>query len=174
MVYGKMVPWLAVVSALVVMASGCGGSANLVPVGGNSQTSKNVTPSSAPIVVQPSPYIPNQNLPNTGATAQLQATKTVKNGIISKILVTVEVSNPTNYPLTGEVKVTFTDGGKPTTKIQTKTVTVQAMGKETLTFEDPAWGLDDANVEVKTQNGGYDPHGSGTTQTPYTQSPYGY
>ena len=168
--YGKMVPWMAVASALVVMASGCGGSANLVPVNGvNSQSSKNVTPSSAPIVVQPSPYMPNQTLPNTGVSAQLQATKTVKNGLMSKITVTVEVSNPTTYPLTGEVKVTFTDGGKPTDKIQTKTVTVQAMGKETLTFEDPSWSLDDATVEVTTQNAGYDPHGTG-----YAQNPYGY
>jgi hypothetical protein len=171
MVNGKMVPWLAVISALVVMASGCGGSANLVPVNGvNGQSSKNVTPSSAPIVVQPSPYMPNQNLPVTpGAATQLQATKTVKNGIFSKITVTVEVSNPTNYPLTGEVKVVFTNAGKATEKTQTKTVTVQAMAKETLTFEDPAWGLDDATVEVKTQNAGYDPHGSA-----YTPSPYGY
>ncbi len=173
--YGKMVPWLAVASALVVMASGCGGSANLVPVGGvNSQTSKNVTPSSAPIVVQPSPYMPNQNLPTPGVAAQLQATKTVKNGIFGKITVTVEVSNPSNFPLTGEVKVTFTDGGKATDKIQNKTVTVQPMGKETLTFEDPSWALDDATVEVKTQNGGYDPHGTGYTQNPYGQTPYTY
>ncbi len=172
----KMIPWFAVVSALMVMASGCGGSANLVPVSRVDQkSSKNITPSSAPIVVQPSPYMPNPNLPLTpGASNQLQATKTVKNGIFSKIVVTVEVTNPTNYPLTGEVKVVFTDGGKPTAKTQSKSVTLQAMGKETLTFEDPSWGLDDATVEVRTQNAGYDPHGSANGQSPYGQSPYGY
>ena len=169
MVNVKMVPWLAVASALVVMANGCGGSANLVPVNGaNSQASKNITPSSAPIVVQPSPYVPNQTLPNTGTSNQLQVTKTVKNGILSKIVVTVQVKNPTAYALTGEVKVVFTDGGKVTEKVQSKTVTVPAMGTETLTFEDPSWSLDDANVEVITQNSGYDPHGQGYGQT------YGY
>lgn len=176
MVNVKMVPWLAVVSALVVMATGCGGSANLVPVGGaNSQTSKNITPSSAPIVVQPSPYIPNQNLPTTGTSSQLQVTKTVKNGSflgIGKITVTVQVKNPTAYALSGEVKVTFTDGGKVTDKVQSRTVTVQAMGTETLTFEDPSSVLDDANVEVLTQNAGYDPHGTGYGQG-YGQG-YGY
>lgn len=173
MVNVKMIPWLAVASALVVMANGCGGSANLVPVGGaGGQSSKNITPSSAPIVVQPSPYIPNQNLPTTGTGSQLQVTKTVKNGLFSKITVTVQVKNPTAYSLTGEVRVTFMDGGKVTEKVQTKTVTVPPMGTETLTFEDPAWSLDDANVEVTTQNGGYDPHGAGYSQ-PYGQN-YGY
>ncbi|MNK80820.1 hypothetical protein D3C87_1005500 [compost metagenome] len=164
MVNVKMVPWLAVASALVVMANGCGGSANLVPVGGTNNQAKNITPSSAPIVVQPSPYVPNQNLPNTGTANQLQVTKTVKNGSflgIGKITVTVQVKNPTAYALSGEVKVTFTDGGKVTEKVQSKPVTVQAMGTETLTFEDPSSALDDANVEVITPNAGYDPHGAG-------------
>jgi hypothetical protein len=159
-----MVPWLAVASALVVMANGCGGSANLVPVDGTgSKSAKNITASSAPIVVQPSPYIPNQNqtLPNTGTGAQLQlSNKVVKNGLVSKIVVTVDVRNPTSYALTGEVKVVFTDGGKPTSKTQSKTVTVQPMASETVTFEDPSWTLDDANIEVITQNAGYDPHGT--------------
>lgn len=174
--YGKMVPWIAVASALMLMASGCGGSANLVPVNpSSSQNSRTLSPSAAPIVVQPSPYMPTQPLPNTGVTTQqLQFTKSVKNGIISKIVVTVVVTNPTMYPLTGEVKVTFTDGGKPTSKVQTETVTVQAMDKVTLTFEDPSWLLDDAIVEVTTQNAGYDPHGS-TLQNPVAGGyPYAY
>lgn len=177
MVSVKMVPWLAVASALMLMATGCGGSANLVPVDGvGPQSSMNITPSSTPIVVDPSPYIPNQNLPvNPGAGAhQLQVSKSVKNGTflgLGAIVVTVEVSNPTNFPLTGEVKVVFTDGGRPTDKMQSRTVTVPPMGKETLTFEDPASRLDDANVEVITQNAGYDPHGGMGGQNGY---PYGY
>ncbi len=166
MVNVKMVPWLAVAAALVVMANGCGGSASLVPVKGLDQESaKNVSPSSAPIVVQPSPYVPNQNLPSTGTGAQLKlANQKVDNGLFSKIVVTVEVHNPTNAPLSGEVKLVFTDGGKATAKTQSKNVTLQAMAKETLTFEDPSWGLDNATIEVVTQNAGYDPHGPANPQ----------
>lgn len=168
MVNVKMVPWLAVAATLVMLANGCGGSANLVPVNGMDQrAAQNVTPSSAPIVVQPSPYMPNQNVPVVpGPSAQLQATvKTVKNGSFlgaGKLTVTVEVRNPTSAPLSGEVKVVFTDGGKATEKTQSKQVTLQAMATETLTFEDPSWSLDGATVEAITMNGGYDPHGAQT------------
>lgn len=165
MAHGSMVPWLAVASALVLMATGCGGSANLVPVDGtNGKSAKNLLPSSAPIVVEPSPYVPNPVTPpqtNIGTAAQLQiANKKVENGKISKIVVSFEVRNPTSYPLTGEVKVVFTQGGKLTDKKQSKIVTVPPMGAEPVSFEDPSWLLNDANVEVITQNAGYDPHGT--------------
>lgn len=164
MAHVSMVPWLAVASALVLMATGCGGSANLVPVDGtNGKSTKNLLASSAPIVVDPSPYVSNPptQQPNIGTATQLQiANKQVQNGKVSKIVVTVDVRNPTSYPLTGDVKIVFTDGGKATAKTQTKTVTVAPLGSETVSFEDPSWTLDDGNVEVVTQNAGYDPHGS--------------
>lgn len=159
----SMVPWLAVASALVLMATGCGGSANLVPVDGtNSKSTKNLQASSAPVVVQPSPYVPTPSTPpTTGTATQLQvAGKSVQNGIVSKIVVTVEVRNPTSYALSGDVKVFFKNGGKRTDKTQTKPVTVAPMTTERVTFEDPSWSLDDADVEVTTQNAGYDPHGA--------------
>jgi hypothetical protein len=168
----KLIPWLAMAAALMLMANGCGGSANLVPVDGMDQKyAKNVTPSADPIVVQPSPFVPQQPVPQIPQMgAQLQATvKNIKNGSFlgaGKIVVSVEVRNPANAPLTGEVKVVFTNSGQPTQKTQSKSVTLQPMGSETLTFEDPDWGLDGATVEVKTANAGYDPHAPAYGQAP--------
>lgn len=84
---------------------------------------------------------------------QLEVTNTtIKTGMLSKIVVTVEVSNPASIPLSGEVKVFFTNGGKLTEKTQVRSITIPALGKETLYFEDPSWTLDGAIVEIVTQN----------------------
>lgn len=154
----RSLPWIF---CSVVLAAGCGGKATMVGVDPGSRQLSQPTATTAPVVVPatPAPYVPS----TPAVAAQLQANiKQKKNGSFlgsGKIVVTVQVKNPTTVPLIGELKVTFTDGGKPTAKVQTKQVALQAGESQDHTFEDPSWMLDDATVEVKTLNGGYDPHG---------------
>lgn len=164
MVNVKMVPWLAVASALMVMASGCGGSANLVPVNGLDKSAKNITPSSDPIVVQPSPYIPNQNLPSPGAmplqlpVTELSSDKNLWGNFNS---VTFQVTNPSPQQVQGTLKVTFTNQGISGKKEHVKEQSISLGAGQTSTYTiKPDATADKAVAVVELLQGvGYDPHG---------------
>ncbi len=97
--------------------------------------------------------------PATGAgaaaTGQLEAAiVTEKNGSLfgmGTYKCTVEVTNPTDHRLTGNVTVTFMNKDKPSkTEPAVRPVDVPANGAITLEFEDKKWSTDNAEVEVAT------------------------
>ncbi|MNY39651.1 hypothetical protein D3C86_1743450 [compost metagenome] len=76
---------------------------------------------------------------------------------LGKLAATVEVSNPSTVALTGTVKVVFINNQQPSGEPQSRTVTIQPKGKETITFTGTSWFLDSAQAEVTTlrTSGGY-------------------
>lgn len=111
-------------------------------------------------VVQPTPALPGTpgtpSIPNlpSNPSVQLQAiVESVKNGSflgMGTLVAKVKITNPTQYSLSGEVTVSFTNGGQATTEVASERVTL--MPNETITkyFESKKWTLDGATVTVKT------------------------
>ena len=120
--------------------------------------------------------------PGLGYGAELSASVIkIKNGSfmgIGKCVATVEVMNPSQQQLTGTLTVTFTNGGKPTKNIQTKSVTIGPGESQTFTFEDKKWSTDNATAEITTDTpvstgGGYNT-GYGNTTGGYGNTTGGY
>lgn len=122
---------------------------------------------------------------NTGMGGELTASVTkVKNGVIFGIgtcKATVEVMNPTQQSLSGTLTVTFTNGGKPTSHVETKQVTVGPGESQTLDFSDKKWSTDNATAEITTNQsagaatGGYPSTGGyGSTTGGYGSTTGGY
>jgi hypothetical protein len=91
---------------------------------------------------------------NTGVTGELTASVSkIKNGVVFGIgtcKATVEVMNPTQQTLSGTLTVTFTNGGKPTSHVETKEVTVGPGESQTFDFSDKKWSTDNATAEITT------------------------
>lgn len=124
---------------------------------------------------------------NTGMGGELTASVTkVKNGVIFGIgtcKATVEVMNPTQQTLSGTLTVTFTNGGKPTSHVETKQVTVGPGESQTFDFSDKKWSTDNATAEITTNQsagaatGGYGSNGGGYGSIPsggYSNTTGGY
>lgn len=169
---------------ILTLATGCGKRVGSM-VDPNDQPSEppvQVTPDPLPSdpVPQPTPpgtdpYPGNPSVPNNPSAQLVAHGEVVKNGVIfglGSIVVKVTVINPTAYSLSGEVTVSFTNGGKPTTEVASERVTL--MPNETITryFENSKWSLDGATVTVKTDA----PTASNGTpyQNPYQNGYYGY
>lgn len=164
-------PALLIAGTLILtLGSGCGGKRVGSLVDPAEQPAPKETPAPAtptpeptpPVVVNPNPSNP-ANPSNPGNTgAQLQAKgELVKNGWVSSIVIKVIVTNPSTVTLSGEVTVTFTDGGKPTTAVESLRVTVLPGETVTRYVENSKWTLDNATVTVKTD-------------APVTTNTYGY
>lgn len=112
------------------------------------------TPAPQPTTSPNLPGTPNNPTTPTNPGAQLQAVvESVKNGSflgMGTLVVKVKVTNPTQYSLSGEVTVSFTNGGQASTEVASERVTL--MPNETITkyFESKKWTLDGATVAVKT------------------------
>jgi len=147
---------------ILTLGSGCGRRVGSL-VDPAEQPSATPTEAPAPLPADPVPQpTTNPNLPTTptypttpnNPGAQLQAVvESVKNGSflgMGTLVVKVKVSNPTQYSLSGEVTVSFTNGGKPSNEVASERVTL--MPNETITkyFESSKWTLDGATVTVKT------------------------
>lgn len=133
------------------------------------------TPAPAPSTPAPQPTPPqignpfqpgNPSMPGN-PSAQLQAViEEVKNGSffgMGTLMVKVKVSNPTPYALSGEVTVSFTNGGKPTTHVASDRVSLSPNEYVYKYFENGKWVLDGATVTVKTD-----------APLANTSNPYGY
>lgn len=159
-------PALLILGTLI-LATGCGGKrvGSLVdpaeqPKESPAPATPTPAPSTPPAVINPSPGVsPNPGNPsNPGQPgAQLTATsEVIKNGNLlgmGEIVIKVSVTNPSTSTLSGEAVVTFTNGGKPTTEVESLRVTV--LPGETVTRYAQReglkhWGLDNATVTVKT------------------------
>lgn len=114
-------------------------------------------PTTPPGVTPGLPGVPGQ--PSNPAqpgnpTMQLQAqVESVKNGSflgMGAIVVKVKVTNPTQYALTGEVTVAFTNGGQATAEVASERVSLLPNESLFKYFENSKWSLDGATVTVKT------------------------
>lgn len=69
---------------------------------------------------------------------------------LGTITARVEVANPTDQPLSGIVRVLFTDQGDPTANAQSRRVTLAPRSVKALVFSAKAWRLDGAEATVET------------------------
>ncbi|MBO9539935.1 hypothetical protein J7643_05000 [bacterium] len=148
---------LMVASALAFAVNGCGGGATLIdPEAVNSSKQLRTTDPTAPVVVAATPAPTPAPVSDAFLTATVTNIKKPTLGL-GKLAATVEVTNPSNIALTGTVKVVFINNQQPSGEPQSRTVTVQPKGKETITFTGTSWFLDSAQAEVTTQrtSGGY-------------------
>lgn len=146
-------------SMVLTLGSGCGKRVGSLVDPAEEPTTPITSPTPEPVTPTPypttAPSLPGApGAPTTPVTgAQLQAKiVSIKNGFLGMgtIRVEVQISNPTQYSLSGEVIVSFTDGGQPTTEVASERVSL--MPNETITryFENKKWSLDSATVTVKT------------------------
>ena len=153
---------------ILTLGSGCGKRVgSLVDPAEQPTAAPSEAPAPLPSDPTPQPSTPSLPSPNpttpTNPGAQLQAVvASVKNGSLfgmGTLRVEVKITNPTQYSLSGEVTVSFTNGGKPSNEVASERVTL--MPNETVTryFENGKWTLDGATVTVKTDaplaNSGY-------------------
>jgi hypothetical protein len=147
---------------ILTLGSGCGKRVGSVVDPAEQPTA---APTAAPDplpstpIVQPTPPTTLPGTPGNPSTpvnpgAQLQAVvESVKNGSflgMGTLVAKVKVTNPTQYSLSGEVTVSFTNGGQASTEVASERVTL--MPNETITkyFESKKWTLDGATVTIKT------------------------
>ena len=156
--------WFVATAGLVVLTAGCGGSGVLVTPSSTPAIRSTATPLPRTVVPSPSPSpVPALTAPRV--EARLQATlKTLQKATLGmgKATAEVEVMNPAPITLQGTIKVSFVATGRSEAKVQTRTITVPAQGRETVSFVETAWFVKEATVEVTTLNGGLDPHAPGT------------
>ncbi len=151
---------------ILTLGSGCGKRVGSLvdPAEQPSSPPASADPTPQPSTPAPQPTPPLTNpgtpgLPGTPSTPgnpsmQIQAVvESVKNGSflgMGTLVAKVKITNPTQYALTGEVTVSFTNGGKATTEMKSERVSL--MPNETITkyFESPKWTLDGATVTTKT------------------------
>jgi|GEM_PF-6603731 len=155
--------WFVATAAMVTLAAGCGGSGVLVSASTAPALRSTTVATPMPRTVMPSPApTPATSLPRAVAklSASLVSLQKATLGM-GKATAQVEVTNPAPIALQGTVKVTFSATGRDP-KIQTRSVTIPASGRETLSFVETAWFVKDATVEIETSNGGLDPHAPGT------------
>ncbi len=163
---------------ILTLGSGCGKRVGSVVDPAEQPTPAPTSdPAPLPGTPTPTPTTPPTTLPGYPGTpgtpanpgAQLQAVvESVKNGSflgMGTLVVKVKVTNPTQYSLSGEVTVSFTNGGQATTEVASERVTL--MPNETITkyFESKKWTLDGATVTVKTDAplaNSANPYGYGT------------
>lgn len=149
---------LSLVLFALVMA-GCGGTAQLVDPQAV-ESAKQLKMSPSPVVVAtPTPAPSVAPVVNAKLAASLTSFK--KSLGMGKATAVVDVSNPSQISLTGTVTVSFINNGAPVGTPETRQVTLSAGARQSFTFTNSTWFLDDAKVEVETSNGGYDPHGQG-------------
>jgi hypothetical protein len=147
---------------ILTLGSGCGKRVGSI-VDPAEQPTPAPTETPAPLpstpTLQPTPPTTLPGTPGNPSNpgnpgAQLQAVvESVKNGSflgMGTLVAKVKVSNPTAYSLSGEVTVSFTNGGQASTEIASERVTL--MPNETITkyFESKKWTLDGATVTIKT------------------------
>lgn len=111
------------------------------------------TPAATPT---PEPTVnPNPQPTVAPVTARLSASVTSKkNGSlfgIGSYVVTVDVINDSTETLSGELQVQFLNGTKADpTHLKTLQVALQSGERQSFSFEDKSWGIDDATVNVTT------------------------
>ncbi|HBN10099.1 MAG TPA: hypothetical protein DD435_16155 [Cyanobacteria bacterium UBA8530] len=143
---------IIVASTLVLsLSTGCG---KRLPTGTDEPEPTPIT-TPAPVVTpppEPEPII--TPVPNPMPAGTLKASMaSFKKGILGfgTKEATVTVINDSSQVLSGELRVQFTDGGKADPKdVQTMQVTLQGGEQKSLTLKNTGWGIDNATVEVTT------------------------
>ncbi|MDB5099264.1 MAG: hypothetical protein JWM80_3685 [Cyanobacteria bacterium RYN_339] len=159
---------LALVSILVLGATGCGKQAVTQVRATTAATSSTGAMSAAPAAAAAAPdasgVAPMAAMADTGASTpaapagNLQdITATVaskKNGTLfgmGKFKCSVDVSNPSSVGRSGTLTVTFLNNGNPSkTPAEVRPLALKAGESRSYDFEDARWTTDDVEIEVKT------------------------
>lgn len=147
---------MLVLTGLVI--AGCGGTAALVDPQAVDQASQLKVAPTPVVVATPAPTPAPAQVVMAQLAVSLTSFKQTLLGF-GKATAVVDVSNPSSVLLTGTVKLTFIKNGQPSGTPQTQPVTLSAGARQSLTFTSSTMFLDDAQPEIETANGGYDPHG---------------
>lgn len=107
------------------------------------------SPSPSPSA-SPAPVLPAAPVGLTAHVMEVSESNVLGLGTISA---RVEVANPTDQPLSGVVRVLFTDQGDPTANAQSRRVTLGPRQVKALVFTAKAWRLDGAEATVETDAG---------------------
>lgn len=162
-------------SLFVSLSAGCG--TRVGPADDPNATPPPATQPTPGASASPAPTVAPTPTPVPTPPPQLQASqKQFKKqllGWFEKPWVEVMVTNPGNVQISGTVKVSFTDDGKPTGDDQSKQVTLGAAETQTLKFSAKKGNPDAATIEVETDAPPAPPAGqtAGTTAGTGTIAP---
>lgn len=145
--------WLSGLAIAIAM-TGCGGSATLVDPHAVEEAAQLKV--AAPVVLAATPTPTPKPLVDATLKASVSSFKKATLGFIGDCKATVEVTNASPITLNGTVKVSFTKKGTVAGVAPTQDVTVAPNGHQTLTFVYNGYFLDNAQVEIVTNNGGID------------------
>ena len=134
------------------MVAGCGRHAGtLVDPAVTPSPSASSPAATGSITPTPQPSYNPTPVPTTLVDLQKGQTNVTTSGLMMfrQVTATVDVMNPNDIPVSGQVTCTFGDGSS-SGQVQTKSITLNPRSAQTLVFTEKSWFDKTANVQVTT------------------------